>query len=115
MNAIAEWVDARERRPRTGYPVAAAVSGRYAAEPGEASGPDFWLVMPMYFTDHHIAADDTEYHDCFVDYDGVIRMPHGGSSAETVTHWAALPPLPGMTVHSTLGEDAQTAVRNALG
>jgi hypothetical protein len=44
-----------------GYPVAAAVSGRYRAEPGEASGQDFWLVLPMYFTDRHITEDGTEY------------------------------------------------------
>jgi hypothetical protein len=33
MDAVVEWVDARERLPRSGYPVAAAVSGRYPAEP----------------------------------------------------------------------------------
>lgn len=115
MDAVVEWVDARERLPRTGYPVAAATSGRYAAEPGEAPGQDFWLVLPMYFTDHHIAQDGTEYYNCFVDSDGVIRMPYGGPSAETVTHWAELPPLPGMTVHGTRGEDARTALRNAMG
>jgi len=27
MDAVVEWVDARERLPRSGYPVAAAVSG----------------------------------------------------------------------------------------
>jgi hypothetical protein len=81
----------------------------------EASGQDFWLVLPMYFTDRHITEDGTEYRDCFVDFDGVIRMPYGRLSAESVTHWAYLPLLPGMTVHSTLGEDAQTALRNALG
>ena len=47
-----------------GYPVAAAVPGRYRAEPGEASGQDFWLVLPMYFTDRHITEDGTEYRDC---------------------------------------------------
>jgi|ERR1700760_1605536 len=114
MDAVVEWVDVRERLPRTGYPVAAATSGRYGAESGEAPGQEFWLVLPMHFTDHHIAEDGTEYHDCFVDYDGIIRMPHGGPGTETVTHWAGLPPLPGMTKHSALGEDAQTALRNAL-
>ena len=55
MDAVVEWVDVRERLPEMiGYPVAAAVSGRYRAEPGEASGQDFWLVLPMYFTDRHI-------------------------------------------------------------
>ncbi len=114
MDAVVEWVDTRERLPRTGYPVAAATWGRSAAEPGDASGQDFWLVLPMYFTDRHIAEDGTEYHDCFVDYDGVIRFPYGGPSAETVTHWAELPPLPGMTVHRVLGRDARSALRNTL-
>jgi hypothetical protein len=114
MDAVVEWVDARERLPRSGYPVAAAVAGRYPAEPGEASGPDFWLVRPIYFTDRHLAEDGTEYRDCFVDSDGVIRLPYGRPGPESVTHWAALPPLPGMTVHHTLGADARTALRNAL-
>jgi hypothetical protein len=115
MDAVVEWVDVRERLPEMiGYPVAAAVSGRYRAEPGETSGQDFWLVLPMYFTDRHLTENGTEYHDCFVDFDGVIRLPYGRPSAESVTHWAYLPTLPGTTVHSTLGEDAQTALRNAL-
>jgi hypothetical protein len=38
MDAVVEWVDARERLPRSGYPVAAAVAGRYRAEPGRADG-----------------------------------------------------------------------------
>jgi hypothetical protein len=96
-------------------PVAAEISGGYRAEPGEASGQDFWLVLPMYFTNRHITEDGTEYRDCFVDFDGIIRLPYGRPSAESVTHWAYLPTLPGMTVHSTLGQDAQTALRNALG
>ena len=115
MDAVVEWVDARERLPRSGLPVAAAVSGRYRPEPGEASGQDFWLVLAMYFTDYHIAGDGTEYRDCFVDSDRVVRLPYGRPGAESVTHWAALPALPGMTVHRVLGEDARTALRNALG
>jgi hypothetical protein len=115
MDAVVEWVDARERLPRAGYPVAAAVSGRYPAEPGEPSGQDFWLVLAMYFTNYHIAADGTECRDCFVDSDAVIRLPYGRPGAESVTHWAALPALPGLTVQYVLGEDAQTALRNALG
>jgi hypothetical protein len=94
--------------------VAAATAGRYRPEPGEATGQAFWLVLPMYFTDRHITEDGTGYHDCFVDYDGVIRFPYGGPSAETVTHWAELPRLPGHDVHSILGEDAKAAVQNAL-
>jgi hypothetical protein len=115
MDAVVEWVDARERLPGSGYPVAAAVSGRYPAEPGEASGEDFWLVLAMYFTDRHIAEDGTEYRDCFVDSDRVIRLPYGRPGDESVTHWAALPDLPGMTVPYVLGEDARTALRNTLG
>lgn len=96
-------------------PVAAEISGGYRAEPGEASGQDFWLVLPMCFTNRHITEDGTEYRDCFVDFDGIIRLPYGRPHAESVTHWVYLPTLPGMTVHSTLGQDAQTALRNALG
>ena len=116
MDAVVEWVDARERLPTMiGFPVAAAISGRYRAEPGEASGQDFWLVRPMYFTDHHITEDGTEYRDCFVDSDRVVRLPYGRPGTESVTHWAYLPALPGMTVHGRFGEDARTALRNALG
>jgi hypothetical protein len=115
MDAVVEWVDARERLPGSGYPVAAAVSGRYPAEPGEASGQDYWLVLAMYFTERHIAEDGTEYRDCFVDSDRVVRLPYGRPGDQPVTHWAALPALPGMTVHYVLGEDARTALRNALG
>lgn len=32
-----------------------------------------------------------------------------------VTHWAYLPPLPGLTVHHVEGEGARTALRNAWG
>jgi hypothetical protein len=115
MDAVVEWVDARERLPGSGYPVAAAVSGRYPAEPGEAAGEDFWLVLAMYFTDRHIAEDGTEYRDCFVDSDRVVRLPYGRPGDESVTHWAYLPALPGLTVHGMFGEDARTALRNALG
>ncbi|WP_308439003.1 AQJ64_40280 family protein [Streptomyces longispororuber] len=47
------WVDARERLPRDGMAVAAAVTGRYPAHsdgPEGALGEEFWLVRPMYFT-----------------------------------------------------------------
>ena len=44
MDAAVKWVDVRERLPEIGYPVAAAVSGRYRAEPSRfalssTSGP----------------------------------------------------------------------------
>jgi hypothetical protein len=126
MDAIVEWVDARERLPRDrdGWPVAAAISGRYPPDDPTLDGypPDdpqeseqeFWLVRPMYFTSRHVAEDGTEYRDCFVDSDGVVRLPYGRPSRESVTHWAYLPTLPGLTVHSVLGEEAQTALRNVL-
>ena len=116
MDAVVEWVDARARLPRDrdGWPVAAAISGRYPPEPGEASGEDFWLVRPMYFTSRFVAEDGTEYRDCFVDSDRVVRLPYGRPSDESVTHWAYLPTLPGLTVHFVLGAEAQTALRNVL-
>jgi hypothetical protein len=126
MDAVVEWVDARERLPsdRDGWPVAAAISGRYAPDDPAAPGyppddpqeheQDFWLVRPMYFTTRHVAGDGTEYRDCFVDSDGVVRLPYGRPGTESVTHWAALPALPGMTVHLMLGEEARTALQNAL-
>lgn len=120
MDAAMEWVDARERLPKDGMPVAAATTGRYppdgtaGAGTAEAEGEDFWLVLPMYFTTLHIAEDGTEHRDCFVDYDRVVRLPYGGPSDETVTHWAELPPLPGMGVRHVLGPDARVAVRDSM-
>jgi hypothetical protein len=126
MDVIVEWVDARERLPRDqdGIPVAAAISGVYPPDDPTAPGyppddpqeleQDFWLVRPMYFTTHHVADDGTEYRDCFVDSDGVVRLPYGRPCDEPVTHWAALPTLPGMTVHGVLGGEARTALRNIL-
>ncbi|MGW4033317.1 AQJ64_40280 family protein [Streptomyces sp. NPDC004838] len=119
LNSVVTWVDARERLPRSGFPVAAAITGRYpadgATEPDTALGEEFWLVRPMYFTNLHLSEDGTEHRDCFVDSDGVVRLPYGGTSAETVTHWAELPTLPGGTTHIVLGEDVQPALRNAWG
>ncbi|MCP3771006.1 amine oxidase [Streptomyces sp. MAR25Y5] len=120
-NTVVTWVDARDALPRSGTPVAAAITGRYpaddAAEPGSdaASGEEFWLVRPMYFTSRHWSEDGTEHRDCFVDSDGVVRLPHGLDSEETVTHWAELPVLPGGRTHMVLGEDVQAALRNAWG
>ena len=115
MDAVVEWVDVREGLPRNGAPVAAAVSGRYPPEPGEPVGEDFWLVLPMYFTARHFGEDGTEYRDCFVDSDRVVRLPYGRPCAEPVTHWAELPALPGMDVRQVLGEGARTAVRGVMG
>ncbi|MFE9680742.1 AQJ64_40280 family protein [Streptomyces sp. NPDC002701] len=119
LNTEVTWSDARERLPRSGTPVAAAITGRYPADgatgSGTASGEEFWLVRPMYFTTQHWSEDGTEYADCFVDSDGVVRLPYGHPGAETVTHWAALPTLPGATTHGVLGEDVRAALENAWG
>jgi hypothetical protein len=75
----------------------------------------------MYFTTRHFAEDGREYRDCFVDSDGVVRLPYGRDRDDPhdcddpITHWAALPTLPGMTVHYLVGEEAKTARANALG
>ncbi|MGW2330466.1 AQJ64_40280 family protein [Streptomyces sp. NPDC001700] len=115
MDAMVEWVDARERLPRDGVPVAGATCGRYPPAPGEEEGEEFWLVLPMYFTTRHFGEDGTEYRDCFVDSDGVVRLPYGHPCAEHVTHWAELPALPGMDVRQVLGEGARDAVRGVMG
>ncbi|MFE7314180.1 AQJ64_40280 family protein [Streptomyces sp. NPDC057555] len=119
LNTVVTWVDVRERLPRIGIPVAAAITGRYPADSATASdaalGEEFWLVRPMYFTTRHESEDGTEHRDCFVDSDGVVRLPHGLDSDETVTHWAELPTLPGKMTHTVLGEDVQPALHNAWG
>jgi len=122
LDTVVTWVDARDRLPRSGTPVAAAITGRYPADSGAESGPEsstapgeeFWLVRPMYFTALHFAADGTEHRDCFVDSDGVVRLPYGLGSAEAVTHWAELPTLPGgMATRAVLGEGVQAALQRA--
>nr|WP_189178540.1 hypothetical protein [Microbispora rosea] len=53
--------------------------------------------------------------------DGVIRLPYGRENDDPqvcddpITHWAALPTLPGTTVHHLMGEEAKTARAKALG
>ncbi|WP_033224592.1 MULTISPECIES: AQJ64_40280 family protein [unclassified Streptomyces] len=118
MDATVEWVDARWRYPDDGAPVAAAVTGTYPPRE-DGDGPDhpedYWIVLPMHFERRHFAGDGTEHHDCFVDSDGVIRFPYGGPPCEEpVTHWAALPTLPGLSVHLVLGEAAPVVVRETL-
>jgi hypothetical protein len=128
LDAVVTWVDARNALPPSGTPVAAAITGRYPADSDADSGTEsdtalgsdaalgeeFWLVRPMYFTTLHFGEDGTEHRDCFVDSDGVVRLPYGLPSAETVTHWAELPTLPGeMTTRAVLGEDVQPALQNA--
>ncbi|MER6386083.1 AQJ64_40280 family protein [Streptomyces sp. NPDC001118] len=121
LNTVVTWVDARERLPRSGTPVAAAITGRYPADSATESGADtalgeeFWLVRPMVFTTVHRSEDGAEHRDCFVDSDGVVRLPHGLASDETVTHWAELPTLPGGMTHLVLGEGVQSALQNAWG
>ncbi len=125
MRAEVEWVDSRERLPGDGMPVAAAITGRFVSDDADEldpnAGQEFWLVRPMYFTTRHFAEDGREYHDCFVDSDGVVRLPYGRDRDDPqdcddpITHWAELPTLPGMTVHYLVGEEAKTARANALG
>ncbi|GAA0947939.1 AQJ64_40280 family protein [Nonomuraea longicatena] len=125
IRAEVEWVDCRERFPRDGIPVAAAITGRFASDDADERDPDagleFWLVRPMYFTTLHFDEDERKYHDCFVDSDGVVRLPYarGGDNPqdddELITHWAYLPTLPDTTVDYLTGEDAKTARANALG
>ncbi|MCL6674367.1 AQJ64_40280 family protein [Streptomyces panaciradicis] len=115
-NSKVTWIDARERLPRDGVPVAVAVTGRYPAESPEsedALGEAFWLVRPMYFTNRHFSEDGTEHRDCFVDSDGYVHRPYGLADDDTVTHWAELPTLPGMTTHLVLGDAVQPALQNA--
>ncbi|MFJ8545885.1 AQJ64_40280 family protein [Streptomyces sp. NPDC093586] len=116
LNTQVTWVDAREKLPPAGAPVAAAITGRFpadTAESGNASGEAFWLVRPMYFTTRHWSEDGTEHRDCFVDSDGIVRLPYGLADDDTVTHWAELPTLPGRTTHLVLGEDVQSALQSA--
>ncbi|HEX4791207.1 MAG TPA: AQJ64_40280 family protein [Actinospica sp.] len=120
MDAVVKWVDARERLPRDGMPVAAAATGRYPAyryaEPDDTySGQKFWVVLPVRFAAHHVGADGTEYDDCFIDSDGIVRVPYGRPCSEPITHWAYLPTLPGLAVHALVGEDVSAAVQDALG
>ncbi|MFG3116730.1 AQJ64_40280 family protein [Streptomyces sp. NPDC048197] len=119
LNTVVTWVDARERLPWSGAPVAAAITGRYPAdratesEADTALGEEFWLVRPMVFMTLHWSEDGAEHRDCFVDSDGVVRLAHGLASAETVTHWAELPTLPRGTTHLVLGKGVQSALQNA--
>ncbi|MER7930002.1 AQJ64_40280 family protein [Streptomyces sp. NPDC096057] len=118
LDAVVTWVDARSALPPSGTPVAAAITGRYPVDSDAGSdtalGEEFWLVRPMYFTTLHFGEDGTEHRDCFVDSDGVVRLPYGLDSAETVTHWAELPTLPGgLTTRRVLGEGVPAALHNA--
>ncbi|WP_250290629.1 AQJ64_40280 family protein [Streptomyces atroolivaceus] len=115
LNTAVTWVDSRDRLPRSGTPVAAAITGRYppdsVTDSGTAVGEEFWLGRPMYFTTLHRSEDGAEHQNCFVDSDGIVRLPYGLTSAETVTYWAELPTLPGGTTHVLLGKDAHAALQ----
>lgn len=118
LDTLVTWVDARNALPQSGTPVAAAITGRYpaegGAEAGTALGEEFWLVRPMYFSALHFGEDGTEHRDCFVDSDGIVRLPYGLASAETVTHWAELPTLPGgLKTRVVLGAGVPTALQGA--
>ncbi|MFJ4631597.1 AQJ64_40280 family protein [Streptomyces sp. NPDC088847] len=118
LDVVVTWVDARGALPSSGTPVAAAITGRYPVDRDDGSdaalGEEFWLVRPMYFATLHFGEDGTEYRDCFVDSDGVVRLPYGLDSAETVTHWAELPTLPGgLTARAVLGEGVPAALHGA--
>ncbi|SDD46475.1 AQJ64_40280 family protein [Auraticoccus monumenti] len=110
------WVDARREHPRDGDLVLAAITGRYPARQGEApsSEQDFWLVLPMHFRQVHPVEDSEEVlHEVYRDADGVVRRPLGAGSAEEVTHWAALPSLPGIDASELLGASVGPALTAA--
>jgi hypothetical protein len=69
----------------------------------------------MRFAARYTGEDGTEYHDCFIDSDRIVRLPYGRPCADPVTHWAYLPTLPGLTVRSMVGDGVRAALQNALG
>lgn len=71
--------------------------------------------MPMRFAKRHFGEDGYEYHDCFIDSDGLIRLPYGRPGPEPITHWAYLPTLPGTSVRFLVGESVRTALHDAPG
>jgi len=79
-----EWVDTHERLHHPGEPVAAATFGTWPHDFHDRSvaGEHYWLVRLMVFHDlyipmtfQHQSEDESHYHDCFVDSDGIIRYP----------------------------------------
>ena len=116
MNATITWIDARHANPPEGYPVLAAATGRYSTDDGQPPSPaqDFWLVIPMHFEHVHVVeGTDQIVRDCYLDIDGVVRKPLGAGSAEQVTHWAALPPLPGTSATLLQGATVAPAITAA--
>jgi hypothetical protein len=106
--AEVDWVSVEVGLPHDGAAVVGAVTGRYP------DGEEFWLVLPMHFrrTDFDETTGE-EIGDVFVDPDRVVRKPYGGDTEEQVTHWAAYPHLPGMTVHQVLGDEVHDALAAA--
>ena len=106
-SAAIHWVDARRRHPGDGQLVLAAITGRYPPAPGRSpsADDDFWLVLPMHFRAVHPAdRGDQVLRDCYLDADRIVRFPYGsGRGGEEVTHWAALPGLPGRAVAQIVG------------
>lgn len=108
MKAAIEWIGVGDGLPGDSASVLAAVTGRYP------DGQQFWLVLPMFFRRLHPVEETGEVlENCFVDPDYIVRFPPGGPSAETVTHWADLPNLPGATVGEILGDGVEDALRRA--
>ncbi|MEU6438933.1 AQJ64_40280 family protein [Streptomyces sp. NPDC047046] len=116
LTTTVTWVDARERLPGDGRPVAAAITGRYPAASGDSAtalGEEFWLVVKAVFAKRYRTEDGAEHHDCFIDSDRVVRFPYSPDSDDSVTHWAELPTLPGQATHYLSGEDVRPALRHA--
>lgn len=117
MNTTVTWINARRHHPRDGDLVVAAITGRYPGEIGEvpSSDNDFWLVLPGHFRHMHRVEETGDIiWDCYRDADGVIRKAYGSGTAEEVTHWAALPPLPGLRESEVLGAAVAELVATAL-
>lgn len=106
-----EWVRVGEYLPVDRAFVLGAATGRYPDvhqdNPADRPGQDFWLVLPMSFHVLHRSEDTgVDYHNCFVDIDDVVRMPHGKTATpETITHWTYLPNLPGTAATWLLGAE----------
>ncbi|WP_306214751.1 AQJ64_40280 family protein [Actinoplanes sp. RD1] len=116
-DAVITWIDARQENPPDGRLVLAAVTGRYPS--GEEPGEDFWLVIAAHFrSSSPVEGTDRVVRDRYWDSDGVIRKVYGsapGEPLEEVTHWAALPSLPGQAAAMLFGAPVPPAVTAAMG
>lgn len=116
MDALTTWIDARHVDPPEGYPILAATAGRRPTQNGDlpSSEQDFWMVIPMHFERvHFVGGTEETMRDCYLDIDGVVRKPVGSGSPEEVTHWAALPPLPGTSETLLQGASVTSAIAAA--